>query len=70
MASISGLSYCRHGPPKLFSKKKDVKSAGFANRLYLGLREQKDSGIFFFFFNLGPHTWHIEVPRLRVELEL
>ena len=24
----------------------------------------------FFFFSLGPHPWHMEVPRLGVELEL
>ena len=24
----------------------------------------------FFFFFLGPHLWHIEVPRLGVQLEL
>ena len=26
--------------------------------------------IFFFFCFLGPHLWHMEVPRLGVELEL
>ena len=26
--------------------------------------------LFFFFFFLGPHPWHMEVPRLGVELEL
>jgi len=25
---------------------------------------------FFFFVFLGPHSWHMEVPRLGVELEL
>ena len=25
---------------------------------------------FFFFFFLGPHLWHVEVPRLGVESEL
>ena len=25
---------------------------------------------FFFFFFLGPHLWHMEVPRLGVESEL
>ena len=25
---------------------------------------------FFFFFFLGPHLWHMEVPKLGVELEL
>ena len=24
----------------------------------------------FFFFFLGPHPWHVEVPRLGVEVEL
>ena len=26
--------------------------------------------LFFFFGFLGPHPWHVEVPRLGVELEL
>ena len=28
------------------------------------------SFLFFFFFLIGPHSWHLEVPRLGVELEL
>ena len=28
------------------------------------------NGLFFFFRFLGPHPWHMEVPRLGVELEL
>ena len=26
--------------------------------------------LFFFFFFLGPHLWHMEIPRLGVESEL
>ena len=26
--------------------------------------------LFFFFVSLGPHAWHMEFPRLEVELEL
>ena len=29
-----------------------------------------NSKIFFFFFFLGPHLWHMEVPRLGLESEL
>ena len=28
------------------------------------------SSSFFFFFFLGPHPWHLEVPRLEVNSEL
>ena len=34
-------------------------------RLYLRI-----DGIIFFFFFLGPHLWHMEVPRLEDESEL
>ena len=27
-------------------------------------------GLFYFIFFLGPHLWHMEVPRLGIELEL
>ena len=30
----------------------------------------KNASFFFFFCFLGPHPWHMEVPRLGVELEL
>ena len=34
------------------------------------LRLWQSEGHFFFFCFLGPHLWHMEVPRLGVESEL
>ena len=31
---------------------------------------KKNLKFFFLFFFLGPHLWHMEVPRLGVELKL
>ena len=39
-------------------------------RNYLELGSQEKIKLFFFFVLLGPHLWHMEVPRLGVELEL
>ena len=38
--------------------------------LYLSLIVQNYRPSFFFFLFLGPHPKHIEVPRLRIQLEL
>ena len=37
--------------------------------LFLKVFEQEEY-LFFFFFFLGPHLWHMEVPRVGVESEL
>ena len=44
---------------------------GYCNRLS-GIADlgQTSYSLFFFFSFLGPHPWHIEVARLRVESEL
>ena len=34
------------------------------------LKENYFIPFFFFFYFLGPHSWHMEVPRLGVDLEL
>ena len=36
----------------------------------LKLKEHCKSTIFFILVFLGPHSWHMDVPRLGVELEL
>ena len=33
-------------------------------------RQSRNSFFFLFFCFLGPHMWHMEVPRIGVELEL
>ena len=38
--------------------------------LFLKVFEREEYLFFFFFFFLGPHLWHMEVPRVGVESEL
>ena len=41
-----------------------------ANDVETGNRKSAENWAYVYFFFLGPHEWHVEIPRLRIKLEL
>ena len=52
------------------SRHRTEKLAGEETLKKFSLKYKIKKQVLFFFFFLGPHLWHMEVPRLGVELEL